>query len=157
LLPNLWEEDEVENPSARSTPKPRAKKVQQLVFVPSVYKPARPRPKPVAKDSSAAGSSRGTKRAISDPEDNAPRKKQAIQKANAVPDPQEEIQDSNSHPMELSCTHLVSNPEPTAADTSSPPPAKKGKRLVPETSSLPRRRSARLKAGGDGAEAQDTY
>ncbi|KAJ6539115.1 hypothetical protein B0H19DRAFT_1177200 [Mycena capillaripes] len=127
------EGDETEPTSALSTP--RAKKVQPQAPIdpPTVTKPARPRPRALAKNNSA---STGTKRAAPDPEETAPRKRQQV----------EEPRDSHSHPGEdVTSTDLVlQNPEPTRADTSSPSPTKKGKRCVPQASSLPRRRSARL-------------
>ncbi|KAF7352994.1 Myb domain protein 4r1 [Mycena venus] len=125
------DDDETGTPSAsaRSTPRARTQKAQsQAVFdpPPAVAKPARPRPRALAKNSAsgrsaaldpedttasnnsvvpipkdAAGKNsarRGRKRAAPEPEDAPPQKKQAVQ-VKAVLDPQEAIQNQNPPPV----------------------------------------------------------
>ncbi|KAJ7368060.1 hypothetical protein DFH08DRAFT_830201 [Mycena albidolilacea] len=143
-------EDHTPAASGRFTPKPRGKKGQPQVAIisPPAAKPARPRPRALTKTKGAGASApeeddtsprknstdRGKKRVAPDPESPPSQKKRAVQ-AEAVPGPQKDTQDSNSH-----------------AETSSSASPKKDRRRVPEVSSLPRRRSARL----NGSEASGT-
>ncbi|KAJ7499157.1 hypothetical protein FB451DRAFT_1358441, partial [Mycena latifolia] len=157
LLPR--NEEETETPSRRSTSKPRAGNSQPVAIdPPTVAHPARPRPRPIAKNKSA---DRGTKRvATPASEDAAPRKKRAIPQdpvAELIPPGQN--QDSGAQvvdgaPSQSGAEAPSQNADPAATDTSiiSPSNAKKGKRRIPQVSNLPRRRSARLKTDGDGGE-----
>ncbi|KAJ7276165.1 hypothetical protein B0H12DRAFT_1227343 [Mycena haematopus] len=139
--------------SARSTPKPRAKKIQpQAAIVPSTAaKPARPRPRALAKNSTRSAApdpddaaakepstGRGRKRAASDPEYTSPQKKRAAPQVDAVAEPQKETQDSDSQPVE----GVTSSP---ATETTLPETPKK----VPQVNSVPLRRSARLRNEGE--------
>ncbi|KAJ6516131.1 hypothetical protein C8R45DRAFT_889500 [Mycena sanguinolenta] len=133
-------EAETPSGSARSTPKPRAKKTQPQATS-TAAKAVRLRPRPLAKNSARSVASdtedstveepprRGRKRAGSDAEYAPTEKKRAVQVA-AVPEPQEDAQDSQ--------------PVAVATDQPATGTPKKGRR-VPQVSSVSTRRSARLR------------
>ncbi|KAJ7117371.1 MYB4R1 [Mycena crocata] len=124
------EDDDTGTPSGRSTP---ARKTQSQATVdPLTQKSATPRPKALAKGKSPGA---GKKRVAPGPEDTNPRKKRAIETAPEV------IPAPPAH-----------NP-PTVSTAS---PDVKVKRRILQVSTLPRRRSARLKGGELQGSEPDT-
>ncbi|KAJ6629232.1 hypothetical protein B0H10DRAFT_32224 [Mycena sp. CBHHK59/15] len=157
------EEDGSEPQSGRSAPRPRAKQNSQpksATNPPASSEATRPRPRPLAKSKTAAPTT-GTKRAAAD-HGHVPVKKirqsheqdtMAID-ANAISPHLGQPQDATRHDLAEDSTvdSASQNPERGRAvdvtsniSVSSP---KKSKTTISQTSDLPRRWSARLKAGG---------
>lgn len=137
------QEEESDPPSGRSTPKPRAKKRQLRASDPQARgEAARPRPRPVP---------RGKKRAPPPlPDDATPRKKRAIQQDTAAQPAVVPVGETSNQESSAAVAEEPVQNTNAAATGITPSTARKGNRRTPQVSNLPRRRSARLMADGDG-------
>ncbi|KAJ7086654.1 hypothetical protein C8R44DRAFT_33702 [Mycena epipterygia] len=174
--PSTLEEDENETgTSGRSTPKPRTRKsqLQTSINTPAVDEQVKPRPRTLAKTRSAEA---GTKRMGADSDETPaidtstvaeqarPRPKALAKNKSAETGTKRMAADSVEGPRKRARQQdsvvdptPAENQQPATADTSAISPssnAKKGRRRIPQISNLPRRRSARLRVGGDGSETQ---